>query len=333
MSTSSADKKADIVGVDAQPAKGGKLLRSCKRFWWVWLAGFLLFVLIFMIILVYAIIPAVAQKKIDSTVFHLNSMKILDPTPSSFVVSVNGTITGATGTAKHARLEAMKVKLYLEDVHDPIQPIMELPMAEIHGGENVPIIQNDVKISITNQAALEEFSDTLMSNSSIKVGMKGRTKMWLGKINSKINYNEVLTMNGFNHLSGMVITNYSLDIKDTTYNVRGDVLIPNPTVVTLQMGDVSLLISLSGTKIGTGVIPDLLLTPGNHTYPFKALFDQSQLLPMAVATGKGTPLEIGSEGASIKGVKIAWLSKPLITLMTLVPVNPKYIAENPGLVS
>ncbi|KAA8892928.1 hypothetical protein FN846DRAFT_595791 [Sphaerosporella brunnea] len=314
------DATVEDAGVAGSITKRQKLARNCKRFWWAWLAGFLIFVLIIVMIVIYGIIPPVAQKIINDTELTLHSLKITNSKADSFEVSINGTITGATGPAKHARLDAFSVKVFLEG-HDPIQPFMTLPVDEIHGGSEVPVVQNNVEVSITDEAPLDEFASKLMDNDLLRVAMRGRTKMHLGAIHTGINYNEVVTLKALNHLQGMIITSYQLLQNQSDANLAGEVLIPNPSVVTIEMGNVGLTIALDNESYGTGVIPNLTLTPGNNTYGFRAQIEQSKLIPMALATGNGKPLTIGSNGTVIDGVKVPWLSKPLESLKTLVPIQ------------
>ena len=80
-----------------------------------------------------------------------------------------------------------------------------------------------------------------------------------------------------------------------------------------------LVISSNNTELGTGVIPNLVLRPGNHTYDFTSAIPKDKLVPLAVSLGGG--LSISSNGTSVDGVKIPWLSKPLEALDTLVPVS------------
>lgn len=77
------------------------------------------------------------------------------------------------------------------------------------------------------------------------------------------------------------------------------------------------------------MIPSLILRPGNNTYRFTVLIpDQANILKMAGAAIGGGTLTIGSNGTTIDGVKIPWLSKPLEKLSTEVPINTKYFEEN-----
>ena len=86
-----------------------------------------------------------------------------------------------------------------------------------------------------------------------------------------------------------------------------------------------LTIGFNGTQLGVGLIENLILKPGNHTYGFMSTIDENKLIPLAVAAGNKAELTIGSNGTSINGEKIPWLSKSLEALDTLVPVNTDYL--------
>ena len=82
-----------------------------------------------------------------------------------------------------------------------------------------------------------------------------------------------------------------------------------------------LKISLNNTEMGVGVIPNLVMRPGNHTYKFFCAIPQDQLITLLQAASSHANLTIASNGTSIDSVKIPWLSKPLEALDTLVPIN------------
>ena len=82
-------------------------------------------------------------------------------------------------------------------------------------------------------------------------------------------------------------------------NANGTVYIPNPSVQTIQMvsytspplavnlplpntsqGTVTMDLSVAGTPIGTSTIENLILHPGNNTYPMKSTTNQTLVLNM-----------------------------------------------------
>ncbi|KAG0633579.1 hypothetical protein HOY80DRAFT_610480 [Tuber brumale] len=311
--------------VESSPKRQSKVGRHCRRFWWIWLISFCLLVLIVMIIVVFAILPAVGQKELDKTVLNLHSFTILDPSPTSLFLSLNSTITGAGGIAAHARLEPMEVIFFLEN-HKPIQPFMSLKLPGIKGGSSVPVITTNVTTNITSVPALTEFSASLLGSETLRVAIRGRTTLWAGKLHTKVNYNEAVTIKGFNRLEGMEIEEYTLlnqAQQADGSNLAGKVLIPNPTVFEIQMGDVHINMSLNGQALGNGTIPGLHIRPGNHTYDFRARIQSSALNPLitAMATGKPVVLDVRGNGTDINGVSIPWLAGPLSSLDVKVPLK------------
>jgi len=312
------DSQIESTSSPIRPSKRAKAKRHCRRWWWVWLIAWLIADLVIIIIVIYGIIPPVAQSRLNKTVLHTNSLEILDPTPNSFLASLNATITGGDGIADGAKLDGFDVDFFLQG-DDRKNVFMTLPVPTLTSHKSTPLNLANHTVIIGNSSAFAGFSDALLHNESLQVALTGKTTVHLGGIHTGVNYNEVVTLKGLNNLAGMKITNFSLS-KDQDANLVGKVLIPNPSVFTIQMGNVNLDISLKAKHVGTGVIPNLLLTPGNNLYDFRSLIDESQLLNIAVAVAS-TPLIITSNGTTVGGQNITWLSEPLTKLNSSVPVQ------------
>lgn len=54
-------------------------------------------------------------------------------------------------------------------------------------------------------------------------------------------------------------------------------MIPNPSVLTLALGDVFVDMYVNGTLIANATLPSLELTPGNNTYAMEATTNQTQV--------------------------------------------------------
>lgn len=327
MASSTAKGEEAAEYVENAPKRQNKVGRHCRRLWWVWLIAFCLFVLVIMIIVVYAILPAVGQKEINKTVLNLHSFAILEPSPTSLLLSLNSTITGAGGIAAHAHLDPMEVIFFLEN-RKPIQPFVSLQLPRIKGGDSVPVIVTNVTTKIASVPALTEFSALLLGSETFRVAIRGRTTLWAGKLHTKVNYNEVVTTKGFNKLKGMEIEEYTIlnqSREADGSNLAGKVLIPNPTVFEIQMGDVHINMALNGQALGNGTISGLHVRPGNHTYDFRARVQSSALIPLATALGSGNPvvLDVRGNGTDINGVNIPWLAGPLSLLDVKVPLKAR----------
>ena len=77
---------------------------------------------------------------------------------------------------------------------------------------------------------------------------------------------------GLNGLEGLNITEteVTLEAEEDGANMLGKVSIPNPSVITIHMGDVTLNLSVDGEPIGTSLFPDLVLRPGTHEYEMRS---------------------------------------------------------------
>lgn len=163
-------------------------------------------------------------------------------------------------------------------------------------------------------------------------------------IETNFSYSNTLSrITGFNKLAGMEIQSYNLVPNNPNINLAGKVLIPNPTVVTIEMvtspqyaplvyfkvaniilkGNVHISFSLNGTVLGFGTIPNLTITPGNHQYDFQGkLGDKAMtaLLTAIISGGKNTALTVKGNGTEVDGVDIPWLSSPLASLEVTVPI-------------
>lgn len=327
MSSTVTDNKHNDVEYAAPahgPTRGQKTKRHCKRWWWAWLLGFGIFVMVVMLIVVYAILPKVAQDKINDSKLTLNSLKIAGPTADSFVVSMDATIDTGGGVAAHADLDPMEIELYLNKDAEEYKPFMKMPLDALKGAEQMKVVKTDVPVQVNEMDAMKDFAKTLMAAETFEFHIWGQTKVWLGKLNAKVDYDETVTMTGLNHLNGMVIKSYTPISKDNTRNMNGQVLIPNPSVATIEMGDVNLQLALDGKAIGTGEIPNLVLTPGNNEYEFNAKINTEDILTLAMAAQTGGHLTVSSNGTYINGERIPWLSAPLETLTTEVPFDVKH---------
>ena len=77
-----------------------------------------------------------------------------------------------------------------------------------------------------------------------------------------------------------------------------------------------------------GVIPNLILVPGldgqKNTYEFKAAITLSRISALFNAARNDGHLEVSSNGTTIDGTYIDWLSAPLVKLTTQVPFNLEF---------
>lgn len=128
---------------------------------------------------------------------------------------------------------------------------------------------------------------------------------------------------GFNSLPNFAISSLKLlstPQSDGT-NLLADALIPNPTVQTIQLGDLAMSLSVPGngsnapsTPIGSAHLTNVTLTPGNNTLPLRTVTNETLVLGLVQAHPaylKGLPVDITINNSTVNGVVIPYFTRAL----------------------
>lgn len=85
----------------------------------------------------------------------------------------------------------------------------------------------------------------------------------------------------------------------------GFVQIPNPSVMTIALGNVTMNLSVNGTAIGYSLIPDMLLKPGDNNCSMQSTVDQIGVIQLIHDTYHDgvLPLEIVGNSSVVEGGK------------------------------
>lgn len=78
----------------------------------------------------------------------------------------------------------------------------------------------------------------------------------------------------------------------------GTVYVPNPSVYTLDLGNVTMNLAVDGTPIGTSLLPDLTLRPGNNTVPMQSAVDQGAVTKLILSKYRNAVLPLQISGNS-----------------------------------
>jgi hypothetical protein len=88
------------------------------------------------------------------------------------------------------------------------------------------------------------------------------------------------------------------EILEDGSNLLANVSIPNPSVMTLDLGNVTMNLDVDGKHIGYALIPNLLLKPGNNTMPMQSRVEQLDILQLVTSKYKDAVLPIDVSGNS-----------------------------------
>ncbi|GIC94233.1 DUF3712 domain-containing protein [Aspergillus udagawae] len=312
-----ADGKPEVseVGfVESQspkPSFGRRVLNHYKRWWWVHVIVIIVVVLVVTLPLVYVGYPNIAQGDINDSTLEIKEMIISDPTPESFVLDQTQVI--GTHSIFHPTIYAFDATVSLLGAASAFATV-RVPQVKANDGTVVHISQS---LDLSDVGAFGGFATAVMQNEEIKLNIYGKPDLKEGGLpKTDVTYNKTVTMKALNKLDGFAITEmHVLSGKSSNgANFGGTVYIPNPSVMTISMGNVTLDLSVDGTSIGTSYLNDLKLVPGNNTRPMTSAIDLSAIAPFFSKYKNGIPVAISgsSTNSSVyNGKAISYFSEAL----------------------
>jgi hypothetical protein len=103
----------------------------------------------------------------------------------------------------------------------------------------------------------------------------------------------------------------------------GTVYIPNPSVMTLDLGNVTMNLLIDGAAIGTALLPDLVLKPGNNTVSMQAHVDSLVVVQAITKKYKNAivPLDIVGNSSIKAGVNLKYYEEAIKSNTVRVDLN------------
>lgn len=286
MSNSSDDKNVGATQIDngfsnpkATPSFGQRAKRHCARFWWLHLLIFCIIFLIIALCLVYVAMPKIAQDGVNDSSLTFTDLAFLNPTPNTVTLTQKGILNSPSRYTP--TLDAFNASLWLvTNGTFAATPFMTIPMPKIHAlhpRSNVSV--NGEVVTVTDLDQLTDYCIQVMTNPNVTTALTGKTKLHEGKLPvTTIHYNSSSTYAALNGLAGFNVTNARINLTSTP-NFFGDTYIPNPSVMTIAMGNVTLSLSTAAAGVvGNATINDMTLVPGNNTLPMTAVINATKVL-------------------------------------------------------
>ncbi|KFY76846.1 hypothetical protein V499_03624 [Pseudogymnoascus sp. VKM F-103] len=314
-----------IENYQAKLTTGGKVKNHFKRFWWAHLVAFCAGFLIIALCLVYVAMPKIAQKGIDDATLSYNSLKFMKPTLDTLTVSVDA--VQHSDSPFTPTLDAFNVSMHLvkDGVrHDKV--ITQLRMPQVHAQHpDTSIIINDQETKIVDIDQVTEFCKQVLTQESITVIMEGKTKLHLGALPvNSVTYNSSITFKALNGFKGFNITQPKIDLlaEPGQPNLLGMALIPNPSVLTVELGTVVMNISTKEKGlIGNSTIENFILKPGQNLLPIKAIVDQALVLGSVNSKTGIVNMIIVGQTAVYNGVHLPYFEAALKSHTITLPVD------------
>lgn len=195
---------------------------------------------------------------VDNAQLPIHSARILRPTPDSVEFTLSASLKVPRPFT--VRLDPITLSLYRQETNpNPITYMnVSLPKMSLHGNSSVRVVNQTSKI--LNHDQFKNFLTSAVYSDTFDMAASGSTTAHLGKLRAKLRLDKVIKMNGkqlcrwvaftlnpmtslisfltgLRKLSGFAITTARLVFPAATdgTNIEGEVLIPNHSIVTLDL--------------------------------------------------------------------------------------------------
>ncbi|TDZ13067.1 hypothetical protein C8035_v000345 [Colletotrichum spinosum] len=267
--------------------KGRSCVRHCGRFWWAYVILVAVIIAIVVPVVILVAVPKIAQSKLDHAKLTVDGIAISNTTPNSYTMSINSTLR-SDGQVK-ATIAPFSGVMYLED-YEPHTPFVRINFPQTKSVK-LQIVNISQPIQIEDMEAFTRFNTWVQTNESLRVTIKGDTTVKVSGIskNYGVTFRNTITIKGtstfglsncLNGFKGLSVTDSAVSLVPDARgdNFKGRVSIPNPSVLTLEIGNASFSNLLEGRDIGTVFIDNLVLRPGDNNVSMRANITQAPVL-------------------------------------------------------
>ncbi|KAJ5688519.1 hypothetical protein N7462_002911 [Penicillium macrosclerotiorum] len=289
-----------------------------RRFWCCYLVAVVIFLAIFLPVFFLVAVPAIAQRIVNDTNLPVYSAQILDPKTNQVSFTLHTSLNVPLGLRIHT--DPMNLSLFNRNTK-PMEPylVVALPAYSLKGNTNMSVTRNNT--DILNQSEFMKVLTDAVYNKKFVMSAKGSTVGHLGALKTP------LTLKGFSIDSARLLIPKEAD----GTNLAGVATLPNHSVFTFALGNVTLNLRSYNLTIGQATIPNVVLKPGNNTVSLRGYVNITTILDNLsdILSSQKTALLDGEVELSASGnstiyndVHIKYYEDVLnnLTLTTRVPI-------------
>lgn len=260
-----------------RPGAGPRMKNHCRKFWWCDLIVIAVIILVIVLPIIYVAIPNKAQHDINASTLEVTSQEVTNTEPER--VHVNIKAIARSGSSFHPTLEGFQAGLSLPG-HEPFL-YLNIPETKAEAETDINIDQD---APIVNMDSFKEYTKTAIASENFTVIMSGKTKVHQKGLSAiSVDYDKQVQLKGLNKLSGLSIEDIKIlsgskNVLPDGSNLVGNVIIPNPSVMTLELGNVTMNLSIDDKAIGIAVLKDLVLKPGTNNSTLTCKVEQLDVI-------------------------------------------------------
>ncbi|KAI0103726.1 hypothetical protein GGR51DRAFT_524257 [Nemania sp. FL0031] len=331
-----ADSKPDTTGTGTGPIAAPAKKNHFKRFWWAYLLAFLVVAIVVIVPSVLLVaVPRMAQQRLNAAKLTIDGIAITHTQTNSLAIAINSTIRADDSV--HATIDPFKGTLYLANIDPPLAfAQVDFPQTSSASLQAVNVSQ---EMQVLDVGALTAFNTVLLSNDSVSVQVKGDTHIHVRGISRAYSatFDKTVTLKGLNNFQGLTILDPSISALSTTNNFNATAHIPNPSVLTLEIGNTTFTTYFNGSEIGQATINDLVLYPGNNNvFPIRGDIQQLPIInaltqqPFCELNGT-LPFQLLGNNVANNGQVIAYFRDALASTNQSVTIDLGNAARKVGI--
>jgi len=270
---------AEIETTNGRPRRErrGGCLGFLRRWWWLLLIIFIIVVLVVILPVMLVAVPNIIRNKVNGSTLTVDSIAITNTQTNSVRLAFNATIS--TSGSIHGTVDSFNASLYLTD-KQPQVPFAFIEMPSVRSGSNVPVnVSQDFQIY--NTQAYADYNTWYLLNESFRMTVEGDTTVHVSGLRAvSTHFQKVVTLTGLNGFKGLNVTQSSVSLEADAQgdNFHGYLTVPNPSVLTLDIGNATFTTLLNNSNIGTTHIDNMFLLPGNNNFSIRANISQSPVI-------------------------------------------------------
>lgn len=274
--------------------------------------------------------PALAQRIVDDTNLPIYGGTLMAVSDDSVRIGLNTALSVPGGLS--VGLDALELWLYNKDT-DGFKPWSMVPLDKRTVSGRTEINVENQLVGVGDRDELHTWLSGMLYNDTAEISARGNTTAHLGALNFDISLDKTVTIDALRELEGFSLASSQLLLppRDDGINIVGNMTLPNWSILTIGLGNLTFNAWAGERLIGNVAVFDVVLEPGNTTLPFEGELYLNTVFENIVeilgtqssALGSGA-LEVGISGNSTKvdGEHITYLENVLneAHILSQVPI-------------
>ncbi|KAK3829866.1 MAG: hypothetical protein JOS17DRAFT_747849 [Linnemannia elongata] len=311
-----------------------------KKVIWTCVLGTIIFLAIFIPLLIFVIIPKIAQAMLNSSSMSILQLNMTNPGETSLTVSVSAEVGGIP---KIFSADMEFTEKVLVSWNGQAIGSMSLDPVHVSGGKG-NILQSTA-FAIVNKDAFAAFAKDMLAADGFEWTLTSTaTLKALGQTIKDLEVNKVLKMNGLSNFSNLKILKFDLPA-DAPEGAKISIkaAIANPSPIGMSLGTITLDMSFETAYLGRVVAKDVTLIGGQPMIlnlegtllkqTEQVHLDELSLLMSNYLGGIVTPAKAKGVSVLPDGVNaVSWLTSAVTAMTMTVPlVSPEPLNVIQGL--